>query len=64
MVALLVSLPAGTLGASIGVRQTRWIAVVGRCASGLWLLFSPLPGMRDFPRSGTGTRRPSALMGD
>jgi predicted MFS family arabinose efflux permease len=40
---------AGALGTSIGVRQTLWIAVVGGCASGLWLFFSPLRGMRDFP---------------
>jgi hypothetical protein len=40
---------AGVLGTSIGVRLTMWIAVVGGCASGLWLFFSPLRGMRDFP---------------
>lgn len=42
---------AGALGSSIGVRPTLWIAVVGGCASGLWLYFSPLRGMRDFERA-------------
>jgi predicted MFS family arabinose efflux permease len=42
-------LTAGVLGASIGVRPTLWIAVVGGCSAGLWLFFSPLRGMRDFP---------------
>ena len=40
---------AGALGTALGVRTTLWIAVVGGCASGLWLFFSPLRGMRDFP---------------
>jgi MFS family permease len=43
-------LAAGVLGSSLGVRPTLWIAVVGGCASGLWLQFSPLRRMRDFPR--------------
>lgn len=40
---------AGVLGSSIGVRPTLWIAVIGGCSAGLWLFFSPLRGMRDFP---------------
>ena len=44
-------LAAGALGSSLGVRPTLWIAVVGGCASGLWLQFSPLRRMRDFPYS-------------
>lgn len=39
----------GVLGSTIGVHQTLWIAVIGGCASGLWLFFSPLRGMRDIP---------------
>jgi len=42
-------LAAGALGTSIGVRPTLWIAVAGGCCAGLWLFFSPLRGMRDFP---------------
>lgn len=42
-------LAAGVLGSSLGVRPTLWIAVVGGCASGLWLHFSPLRRMREFP---------------
>jgi hypothetical protein len=37
------------LGAALGVQPTLWIAVVGGCASGLWLIVSPLRGTRDFP---------------
>lgn len=40
---------AGILGTALGVRPTLWIAVIGGCASGLWLFFSPLRGMRDVP---------------
>jgi hypothetical protein len=40
----------------VGVRPTLWIAVVGGCSAGLWLFFSPLRGMRDFP----ATPRPLA----
>lgn len=43
----------GLLGAGlaswIGVRATLWVGVVGGCASGLWLLFSPLRLQRDLP---------------
>ncbi|WP_239133928.1 MFS transporter [Rugosimonospora africana] len=39
----------GALGTALGVRPTLWIAVIGGCASGLWLFFSPLRGMRDIP---------------
>lgn len=44
-------LAGGALGSAIGVRNTLWIAVIGGCSSGLWLLFSPLRGMRDIPIS-------------
>ena len=40
---------AGILSSALGVRPTLWIAVLGGCSSGLWLLFSPLRGMRDIP---------------
>jgi predicted MFS family arabinose efflux permease len=42
-------LAAGALGSLLGVHTTLWIAVVGGCASGLWLYFSPLRRMRDLP---------------
>ncbi|NUR58818.1 MAG: MFS transporter [Catenulispora sp.] len=44
-------LAGGALGSAIGVRPTLWLAVIGGCSSGLWLLFSPLRGMRDIPIS-------------
>jgi MFS family permease len=39
----------GALGSTFGVQRTLWIAVVGGCASGLWLFFSPLRAIRDIP---------------
>jgi predicted exporter len=43
------SLAGGLLGSSIGLRPTLWIGVVGAIAGFLWLLPSPLPGMRELP---------------
>jgi predicted MFS family arabinose efflux permease len=43
------SLAGGGLATLLGVRTTLWIAVAGGCCAGLWLLFSPLRGMRDIP---------------
>ena len=42
-------LVGGVLGTVLGVHVTLWIAVIGGCAAGLWLYFSPLRGMRDIP---------------
>jgi len=44
---LLISLAAGALGSRIGVRAVLWLAVIGGCSSGLWLLLSPLRRMPD-----------------
>ena len=49
-------LAGGALGSAIGVRATLWLAVAGGCASGLWLLFSPLRGMRDIPISAAASQ--------
>jgi MFS family permease len=43
---------AGLLGGAIGVHATLWIAVIGGCASGLWLYLSPLRRLRDLPAAG------------
>ena len=52
-------LAGGVLGSALGVRTTLWIATIGGCSAGLWLLFSPLRGLRDIP--GTALEpRPSA----
>lgn len=45
-------LTGGALAHAVGVRATLWVAVVGGCCSGLWLLFSPLRRMRDIPLGG------------
>ena len=42
----------GTLGSLLGVRPTIWIGMAGSWAAALWVLFSPLRGMRDFPGPG------------
>jgi hypothetical protein len=42
----------GTLGSVLGVRPTLWIGMAGSWAAGLWVLFSPLRGMRDVPGPG------------
>ena len=52
-------LAAGVLGGHIGVHATLWIAVIGGCASGIWLYLSPLRGLRDLPAS--GLRAPAGL---
>ena len=42
-------LAGGGLGTLIGVRPTLVVAAAGGCVSVLWVVFSPLFGMRDFP---------------
>jgi predicted MFS family arabinose efflux permease len=42
-------LTGGALATAAGLRPTLWIATTGGCCAGLWLLFSPLRGMRDIP---------------
>jgi MFS family permease len=41
------ALAAGLLGSAIGVHAVLWLAVIGGCSSGLWLLLSPLRQRRD-----------------
>jgi MFS family permease len=43
------SLAGGALGAWIGVRPTLWVATVGALAGALWLLPSPVSGLRELP---------------
>jgi MFS family permease len=43
------SLVGGALGAWIGVRPTLWVATIGAVAGALWLLPSPIPGLRELP---------------
>ncbi|WP_422774215.1 MFS transporter [Plantactinospora sp. WMMC1484] len=43
----------GSLGAAIGVRPTLWIATVGAVAGLLWLLPTPIPGLRELPEPDT-----------
>ena len=43
------SLFGGTLGSAIGVRNTLWIVTTGALAGFLWLLPSPLSGLKELP---------------
>jgi MFS family permease len=43
------ALVGGALGGLVGVRTTLWIATVGAIAGFLWLLPSPLPGLKELP---------------
>ena len=45
----IASLVAGALGSSLGIVATIWIAFGGGMFAGLFVLFSPLPGMRELP---------------
>ncbi|HEX9416914.1 MAG TPA: MFS transporter [Gaiellaceae bacterium] len=41
------ALLGGVLGGAIGLRETMWISVAGSSAGVLFLLFSPMPGLRE-----------------
>ena len=48
------ALVGGTLGATIGLRPTLWIATVGALAGALFLLPSPITRLRDLPEPEDG----------
>jgi MFS family permease len=43
------ALLGGFLGSAIGLRPTLWLATAGAVLGVLWLLFSPVPGLRELP---------------
>jgi MFS family permease len=43
------SLAGGALGAWIGVRPTLWVATIGAMTGAVWLLPSPVRGLRELP---------------
>jgi MFS family permease len=43
------ALLGGVFGSAFGLRTTLWIGAVGESLAGLWLVFSPMRTMRDFP---------------
>lgn len=43
------ALLGGALGTAIGLHTTLWIGVVGALAGVLWLVFSPIPRLREAP---------------
>jgi len=49
------ALLGGVLGSVFGLRATLWIGAVGESLAGLWLVFSPMRTMRDFPTAPDAT---------
>lgn len=47
----IAALVAGAVGGAIGILPTMWIGFAGGMLAGLWVLFSPLRGLRDLPTS-------------
>jgi predicted MFS family arabinose efflux permease len=43
------ALAGGALGTAIGLRPTLWVAAVGGLVGVLFLLASPIPGLRELP---------------
>ena len=43
------ALGGGFVGSAIGLRPTLWIATAGAVLGVVWLLFSPVPGVRELP---------------
>ncbi|HEY2430759.1 MAG TPA: MFS transporter [Acidimicrobiales bacterium] len=39
----------GTLGSTVGLRATLWVVAIGSLTAFLWILFSPVPGVRTIP---------------
>lgn len=53
------SLLGGALGAALGLRATLWIASLGAVAGFLWLLGSPVPGLKTLDQIGPSENRES-----
>jgi MFS family permease len=52
------ALLGGVLGSVLGLRPTLWIGAAGQAVAGVWLLASPMRGIRDFPDSPQSAARP------
>ena len=48
------ALVGGALGSWIGLRETLWIATAGALLGVLWLLPSPVLGVRELPENAEG----------
>ncbi|MEV1025585.1 MFS transporter [Streptomyces sp. NPDC050264] len=46
------ALTGGVLGTSLGIRATLWAAACGSCLAAVWVVCSPLRGMREFAAAG------------
>ncbi|MFD8593457.1 MFS transporter [Kitasatospora sp. NPDC059646] len=59
------SLLGGLLGSTLGLRPALWIAAVGAVASALWVVFSPIPHLRELPgQDGTADPEDPACQGE
>lgn len=54
------ALVGGLLGGCVGLRPTLWLASAGGALSVLWLVPSPIPGMRELPAPAEGPGKVSA----
>jgi predicted MFS family arabinose efflux permease len=45
------ALIGGLLGSTIGVHDTLWVGAIGGMAGALWLIWSPIPRMRELPEA-------------
>ncbi|MFG3578673.1 MFS transporter [Micromonospora chersina] len=57
------ALLGGVLGATMGLQPALWIATIGALTGGLWIIFSPLPRLRDLPQVETEQRPDPASVG-
>ncbi|MFD9130335.1 MFS transporter [Kitasatospora sp. NPDC059571] len=48
------SVLGGVLGSTLGLRPALWVAAIGALTSFLWLLPSPIPGLRSLPAAQDG----------
>jgi MFS family permease len=51
----------GALGSFIGLRPTLWVAAGGSVTCFLWVLFSPVPKVREIPEQAVETALPGQL---
>jgi MFS family permease len=47
------ALLGGVLGATIGLQPALWVATIGALTGVFWIIFSPLPSLRDLPQAET-----------
>ncbi len=56
------ALVGGMLAEAIGVRETLWVAVAGGTLAGGWLLDSPIPALKDLPKTDATGLEPASVL--